>query len=70
MTYAHIDQAGVVSLPQVVEHGCFVQVGQTSHVLHLLKLWRVHLLSDVHIINSLLQLTNKEVAKQLLTTQQ
>lgn len=38
----HIDQAGVVSLSQVVQHRGFVQAGEVSHVLHFTEAWGVH----------------------------
>lgn len=38
----HIDQAGVVSFSEVVQHGGFVQAGEVGHVLHLTEAWRVH----------------------------
>ena len=47
----HVDEAGVVSLPEVVQHAGLVEVCETSHVLNLLKLGRIHLLgvADVHL---------------------
>ena len=47
----HVDEAGVVSLPEVVQHAGLVEVRETSHVLDLLKLGRIHLLgvADVHL---------------------
>ena len=53
----HVDQTRVISLPQVVKHGGLIQVGQTGHVLCLLKLWGVHLLRDIDIKHSLLKKT-------------
>ncbi|KAG7219368.1 hypothetical protein INR49_019074 [Caranx melampygus] len=43
------DQAGEVSLPQVVEDGGFVEEGEGSHVLHFAKFGRVHLLDVVFV---------------------
>ena len=47
----HVDEAGVVSLPEVVQHAGLVEVRETSHGLDLLKLGRIHLLgvADVHL---------------------
>lgn len=53
----HVDQTRVISLPQVVKHGGLIQVGQTGHVLCLLKLWGIHLLRDIDIKHSLLKKT-------------
>ena len=40
----YVDEAGVVTLAQVVENAGLVEVGQPRHVLKFLKLGRVHLL--------------------------
>ena len=47
----YVDEVGVVTLPEVVEHASFIEVRETSHVFNLLKLGWVHLLSvaDVHL---------------------
>lgn len=46
----HVDQAGEISLPQVLEDGGFVEEGEGGHVLHLAKFRRVHLL-DVFLVH-------------------
>lgn len=38
----HINQAGVVSLSQVVQHRGFVEAGEVGHVLHFTKARGVH----------------------------
>lgn len=38
----HIDQAGVVSLSQVMQHRGLVQAGEVSHVFHFTEAWGVH----------------------------
>ena len=70
----HIDQAGVVSLPQVVQHGGFVEAGQVGHVLHFAEARGVHALHllpgqsqlplavcqlDLHLIAALLPNTGR-----------
>lgn len=40
----YVDEVNVVSLFEVVQHRSVVEVGERSHVLALLELWRVHLL--------------------------
>lgn len=40
--YAHIDQAGVVSLSQVVQHRGFVEAGEVGHVLHFAEARGIH----------------------------
>lgn len=50
----HIDQAGEVSLPQVVQDRGFVEEGEGGHVLHLAELGRVHLLDLVFVHRHLL----------------
>jgi hypothetical protein len=42
-----VDQLMVISLPQVVQDGRLVEVGQVGHVLDFLVFWRVHL---VHLV--------------------
>lgn len=39
---AHIDQAGVVSFSQVVQHRGFIEAGEVSHVLHFTEARGVH----------------------------
>lgn len=43
----YIDQAGVVSVLDVVQHGRLVQTGELGHVLDLVEFGRVHLLDVV-----------------------
>lgn len=38
----HIDQAGVVSFSQVVQHRRFIEAGEVSHVLHFTEARGVH----------------------------
>ena len=45
MTY--IDETGIITLTKVMENRCLVEVGESSHVFNLLKLWRIHLLGDI-----------------------
>lgn len=54
MFVSHIDQAGEVSLSQVLEDRGFVEEGEGGHVLHLAELWRVHLLDVVFVHRQLL----------------
>ena len=51
----HIDQAGVVSLLEIVQDTGLIEVGEACHVLNLLKLWRVHLLSVIDVHGNLLK---------------
>lgn len=39
---SHIDQAGVVSFSQVVQHRGFIEAGEVSHVLHFTEARGVH----------------------------
>lgn len=43
----YVDQLVVISLPQVVQNGRLVEVGQVGHVLDFFILGRVHL---VHLV--------------------
>jgi len=43
----YVDQLMVISLPQVVQDGRLVEVGQVGHVLDFLVFGRVHL---VHLV--------------------
>lgn len=43
----YIDQPGVVSVLDVVQHGRLVQTGELGHVLDLVEFGRVHLLDVV-----------------------
>lgn len=52
--FPHIDQAGEVSLTQVVQDGGFVEEGEGGHVLHLAEFGRVHLLDVVFVHRHLL----------------
>lgn len=52
-TQTHIDESGVVSILEVVQHRGLVQAGELRHVLHLVELGWVHLLNvilvDLHL---------------------
>lgn len=54
MNGPHVDQAGEISLPQVLQHGGFVEEGEGGHVLHLAEFRRVHLLDVVLVHRHLL----------------
>lgn len=58
-TRTHIDEAGVVTLLQVVQNTGLIEVSQRGHVLNLLELWRVHLVSVIDVHGDLLKSGSK-----------
>ena len=68
----YIDQTGIISVLDVVQDGCLIQTRQICHILHLVELWRVHLLrvrlGDGHLLARLLQLHLHVFAHLLLLT--
>ncbi len=59
----HVDKSGDVARLEVVQHCCLVEVGQVRHVVHLLKLGRIHRL-DVVFFHSLLLESKSSEADQ------
>lgn len=49
----HVDESGVVSVLQVVQHRGLVQAGQLRHVLHLVEFGWVHLLNVILVYRHL-----------------
>ena len=54
MAGTHIDEFEVVTLFEVVQDRCVIQVGQIGHVFALLEFRRVHLLQQVFLERLLL----------------
>ena len=51
----YVNHVGEVTLSEVVQDACLIEVTEVSHVFHAIKLGRVHLFRLVHVNRGFLE---------------